>query len=171
MDDTMEYKKLYTKTGDKGETTLGDGMRVAKDDIRVETNGELDALNSWLGVVVSMLPEGDNRVGELKRVQRRLMEIMSVVASSHPEKRVPGMKEAIEAIERTVDKISDKRVFSFVLPGGTPVEAFLHVTRCKARTCERRLWALSRHYPVCEEIMVYMNRLSDYLFALAMERR
>ncbi len=167
----MEHKKLYTKTGDHGETAIGDGLRVAKDDIRIDTNGEIDELNSWLGVVGSMLPTGDGKVEEIKGVQRRLMEFMAVVASPKVGLQLPGLGRTIEMMECQIDEICQNRAFNFVLPGGMPVSAFLHVARCKARTCERRLWTLNRQYPIDPNIMVYMNRLSDYLFALSQGMR
>ena len=129
-------KQIYTKTGDKGETSLRDGVRVAKDDPRIEANGELDHLNALLGVVRSMLPEGSTRE-LIFCLQRELMSIMSHV--------IPG--------------------------NGSTLSAIIHTARTQARTVERRLWSLSRQYAVDESILIMMNRLSDYLFVLANEKK
>ena len=163
-------KKIYTKTGDKGETSLRDGVRVAKDDPRIEANGELDHLNALLGVVSSMLPEGNVRE-LIYCLQRELMTIMSHVAT--PEGRTNPRQlhtqELTVEMESAIDQFQPAG--GFVIPGnGSTLSAIIHTARTQARTVERRLWSLSRQYAVDESILVMMNRLSDYLFVLANEK-
>lgn len=167
-------KQIYTKTGDQGETCLRDGVRVAKDDLRIETNGQTDHLNALLGVVRSMLQEGDER-SLICAVQRELMTVMSHVATPegktnprqlHTEELTLKMEQAIDAFCAEPGKATA----GFVIPGsGSSLSAFIHLARTQARTVERRLWALHRQHPVDESILRMMNRLSDYLFVLANE--
>lgn len=163
-------KQIYTKTGDKGETSLRDGVRVAKDDVRIEANGELDHLNALLGVVRSMLPEGSVRE-LIYTLQRELMTMMSHVAT--PEGRTNPRQlhtqDLILQMETAINHFQPSG--GFVIPGdGSTLSAIIHTARTQARRVERRLWTLSRQYPVDESILVMMNRLSDYLFVLANEK-
>lgn len=163
-------KKIYTKIGDKGETSLRDGVRVAKDDPRIEANGELDHLNALLGVVRSMLPKESTRE-LIYCLQRELMTIMSHVAT--PEGRTNPRQlhtqELIVEMESAIDQFQPAS--GFVIPGnGSTLSAIIHTARTQARTVERRLWSLSRQYAVDESILIMMNRMSDYLFVLANEK-
>ena len=132
-------KKVYTRTGDKGTTGIHGGARVPKDDIRIEANGCLDELNAVIGIVRSMLPAEDNWQELLHTIQRELMVVMIHVA--------------------TPDDV--------LLPGGTPVSAQLHFARTVARRAERRLWTLHRQAPLNEDILRFVNRLSDLFFVMA----
>ncbi|KGI59669.1 cob(I)yrinic acid a,c-diamide adenosyltransferase [Prevotella sp. S7 MS 2] len=161
--------RIYTKTGDDGQTHLRSGVRVDKDDIRIEANGEIDELNCHIGVVCASMPKGDTRRLLLCRIQQELMTIMSLVATP-PGKENPReeeLKELTSEMETEIDRVTKDRKFRFVLPGGTFLQAYLHMARSKARTAERRLWTVNREYPQDKKIMVFMNRLSDFLFALA----
>lgn len=161
-------KQVYTKTGDKGETSLRDGVRVAKDDFRIETNGQLDQLNALLGVIRSMLKKDDADKELMHKIQLELMTIMSHIAT--PEgKTNPRILHASELTQQMEIAIDAKHAMGgFVVPGGgTTLSAFIHLARTQARTVERRLWTLSRQHFVDETILVMMNRLSDYLFVLA----
>ena len=166
-------KQIYTKTGDEGMTSLRDGVRVPKDDPRIETNGQIDQLNAYLGVVRSMLNETQDMASRqlIHAVQRELMTVMSHIAT--PEGSVNPRElhaaEIIAQLEQAIDR-SDYQG-GFVVPGGgSELSAFVHLARTQARTVERRLWSLHRDHPVDGEVLVMMNRLSDYLFVLANEK-
>jgi len=164
-------KQIYTKTGDEGMTSLRDGVRVAKDDLRIETNGQIDQLNAYLGVVRSMLDDDDVSRAQILAVQRELMTVMSHIAT--PEGSInPRELHAAEItaqLERAIDNADYQG--GFVVPGGgSQLAAFIHLARTQVRTVERRLWSLHREHPVDSSILVMMNRLSDYLFVLANEK-
>ena len=164
-------KKIYTKTGDAGMTSLRNGVRVPKDDIRIETNGMLDELNALLGVCRSSLPVEDERWRMLYAIQTELMSVMSHVATSSgkvnpKELHVAELTRRMEeAMDRMHEEVGDAG--HFILPGGTLLSARLHFARAVARTVERRLWTLNRQDDVNDEILCFMNRLSDYLFLSA----
>ena len=166
-------KQIYTKTGDEGMTSLRDGVRVPKDDPRIESNGQIDQLNAHLGVVRSMLDETQD-VASLQlihAVQRELMVVMSHIAT--PEGSVNPRELHAREIAAQLEQAIDKADYQggFVVPGGgSQLAAFIHLARTQARTVERRLWSLNREHPVDNGILVMMNRLSDYLFVLANEK-
>lgn len=159
-------KQIYTKTGDEGKTSLRGGVRVDKDDIRIETNGQIDHLNSLLGVVRSA---GLDHDGLIEDVQQELMVVMSHIATPEGQEnpRQLHSAEIAERLEKAIDRLMEGRATGFVLPGNNPQTAFVHVARTQTRTVERRLWSLSRQYPVDSKTMQMFNRLSDFLFALA----
>lgn len=154
---------VYTKKGDKGVTSLFKGTRVDKSSIRIRTIGTLDEVNSFLGIILS------EALGlkELKDIQRNLFSIGSILAGA--SLRFP--KSRTKKLERAIDKIEGKLpvLKNFILPGGFGVGAKLFFARALARKAERSLVALNRKTPLKPEILVYMNRLSDYLFMLARE--
>ena len=162
-------KTIYTKTGDAGTTSLRGGVRVAKDDVRIEANGQIDQLNALLGVVRSKWAADALHRAMLEDIQRELMVVMSHVATPAGEHnpRPLHVTELTETMEQALAKAAAPR--GFVIPGCTEVSAFLHLARTQARTAERRLWTLNGIYPVARDILVFMNRLSDYLFLLATE--
>ena len=166
-------KQIYTKTGDEGQTSLRDGVRVSKDDLRIETNGQIDQLNAQLGIVRSMLDETQD-VAALQlilAVQRELMTVMSHIATpdGSVNPRELHAQEITAQLERSID--SSNYQGGFVVPGGgSQLSAFIHLARTQARTVERRLWSLHREHPVERDVLVMMNRLSDYLFVLANEK-
>lgn len=164
-------KQIYTKTGDEGMTSLRDGVRVAKDDPRIEVNGQIDQLNAHLGVVRSMLGDDDANRNLIHAVQRELMVVMSHIATPDGgvNPRELHAQEITAQLEQAIDR-TDYRG-GFVVPGGgSPLAAFIHLARTQARTVERRLWSLHREHPVNQDVLVLMNRLSDYLFVLANEK-
>ena len=164
-------KQIYTKTGDEGMTSLRDGVRVPKDDPRIETNGQIDQLNAHLGVVRSMLGDDDANREIIHSVQRELMTVMSHIAT--PEGSVNPRELHAAKITSELERAIDQTDFQggFVVPGGgSQLAAFIHLARTQARTVERRLWSLHRQHPVDSTILVMMNRLSDYLFVLANEK-
>lgn len=154
--------RLYTKNGDNGTTRLADGSQVSKTDIRIEANGCLDELNAILGITKNLLKE-NGFPDTIENIQHNIMDIMSVVA---------GYKKDISALEEETNRMeeimeTDNGHFKFVTPGSSMANALLHTARAKSRTCERRLWKINATYPMPSQILVYMNRLSDYLFFLA----
>ena len=166
-------KQIYTKTGDEGMTSLRDGVRVPKDDPRIETNGQIDQLNAHLGVVRSMLDETQDfaSLQLIHAVQRELMVVMSHIAT--PEGSVNPRELHAHEIAAQLEQAIDNADYQggFVVPGGgSQLAAFIHLARTQARTVERRLWSLNREHPVDNGILVMMNRLSDYLFVLANEK-
>jgi len=162
-------QRIYTKTGDHGTTGIHGGTRVPKDDPRIEAGGTLDELNCHLGVIRSMQTMYDDI---LHTVQKNLMTVMSLVAtpSEQREKNPNQLPENLVAdCEATMDALTENAGPSlhFLLPGGTPLAAQLQLARAVCRRAERRLWTLHRIDPVPEEILQYVNRLSDLLFVMA----
>jgi cob(I)alamin adenosyltransferase len=165
--------KLYTRTGDAGETSLFGGQRVLKSDGRVDAYGEVDETNAAVGAALSLLPAGRSEVREaLEQIQRDLFAVGARLAdpagtiASRVEK-VGISDDAVRRLEELID--ASARVTpplrTFILPGGDPAAALLHVARAVCRRAERRIVALT---PAPDEIVVrYMNRLSDLLFTFA----
>jgi ATP:cob(I)alamin adenosyltransferase len=161
-------KQIYTKTGDEGMTSLRDGVRVPKDDPRIETNGQIDQLNAHLGVVRSMLGDDKENTQLILAAQRELMTVMSHIATPDGciNPRELHAAEITSQLEQAIDSADYQG--GFVVPGGgSNLSAFIHLARTQARTVERRLWSLHREHPVNKDVLVMMNRLSDYLFVLA----
>lgn len=166
-------KQIYTKTGDQGMTSLRDGVRVPKEDPRIEVNGQIDQLNATLGIVRSMLSETQDLASLqlIHAVQRELMTVMSHIATPQDSKnpRELHAQELTRQMEQHIDQADYQG--GFIVPGGgSTLAAFIHLARTQARTVERRLWSLHREHPVDEDVLVMMNRLSDYLFVLANEK-
>ncbi len=164
-------KRIYTKTGDKGETGLRNGVRVAKDDLRIEVNGQIDQLNAQLGIVRSQLGDDEATRELIHAIQCELMTIMSHVATpeGNSNPRQLHTERLTQQMEQAIDEAQKEG--GFVVPGnGSTLSAFIHLARTQTRTVERRLWSLSRQYAIDETILVMMNRLSDYLFVLANEK-
>jgi cob(I)alamin adenosyltransferase len=170
--------KIYTKTGDGGQTGLFGGGRVAKDHVRVEAYGAVDELNSLLGMVVQQLEQsGEAELASgLRQVQAELFTVGAVLASPAPEdggrenRFIPTLDPArSEALEAWIDSAERelKPLTSFVLPGGSAAAATLHLARTVCRRAERRVVTLSREAHVGPEYLIYLNRLSDLLFTLA----
>lgn len=163
--------KIYTKTGDKGQTSLIGGTRVLKSSLRIETYGTVDELNSWMGVIRDH-DKNNTHLATVLEIQDRLFTIGAILASdpARSKMKIPELKETdIEFLEQGID-ILDKELpemKSFVLPGGHPAVSFCHVARCVCRRAERLVVDLSQHEPVDEIIIRYLNRLSDYLFILS----
>jgi len=163
--------KVYTKTGDKGETSLIGGTRVKKSNIRIETYGTVDELNSYIGLVRDQ-EVNSGRKDLLKEIQDRLFTIGSSLASD-PEKskmKIPDLHaEDITLLENEIDKMNDElpELRVFVLPGGHQSVSFCHLARCVCRRAERLVIGLSEESFVAELVIQYLNRLSDYLFVLS----
>lgn len=161
--------KIYTKTGDAGETSLLGGERVRKDHHRIEAYGTIDELNSHIGVVRAAWPGGPID-GELASIQSDLFEIGALLASAVPNEQFCGVRDArIEALERAIDKMESELapLKNFVLPGGSFEAAAMHVARTVCRRGERAVVALGEPGDDTSRATRYLNRLSDYLFVAA----
>lgn len=163
--------KIYTKTGDQGTTSLFGGKRVSKADLRIETYGTIDELNSWIGLVRDQsVNKARNDV--LVEVQDRLFTIGSILATEpgNTKVKIPTLHENdIQFLELQIDAMETELppMHSFVLPGGNPSVSYCHVARTVCRRAERLTIALSEQESVTAEVIKYMNRLSDYLFVLS----
>jgi cob(I)alamin adenosyltransferase len=163
---------IYTKTGDRGTTSLVGGSRVDKDNARVEAYGTVDELNSHIGLLAEMLREQQGGYyDELKAVQNNLFTIQTLLATEDKElyARLPQLpEEEVEMLERQIDTLTDllPKLQNFVIAGGTLAGAQCHVARTVCRRAERRVVTLNRETAIDEVIMRYLNRLSDYLFVL-----
>ena len=168
----MKITKVYTRTGDKGETSIVGGIRMKKCSERLEAYGTIDELNSHLGLLAAMLPEGEDR-DLIIRVQNNLFNVCTNLATDQSQTPLyPSAKLAdgeIELLEQEVDRIMKllPERQGFVLPGGTQTAAQAHVCRTVCRRAERRIVALAEVAVVSPEVQQYVNRLSDYLFVLA----
>ncbi len=163
--------KIYTKSGDKGQTSLYDGARVDKDDIRVESYGTIDELKSTLGVAKNLLDDSDMR-DQIEWIQKHLFKVGGELATQDGEKFADRIKkEDIEQLEKWIDQYVEKMdqngAFTFILPGTNGVAAALHVSRTVCRRAERRMISLAKIAPVADTIMKFINRLSDFLYAMA----
>jgi len=168
--------KIYTKTGDRGETKLYGGRKVAKHDARVEAYGTVDELNALLGLVLALDPGRDLGTAELQTVQSDLFTVGATLAAAEPEKAratgsIPDLPTArIEALEAWIDRLDGtlEPLDSFILPGGSAPGAQLHVARTVCRRAERAVTRILPDRPdLVETILPYLNRLSDLLFTLA----
>ena len=170
--------KIYTKTGDKGTTSLFGGTRVPKDHIRIESYGTVDELNSYIGLIrdQEMNPHYKKILIE---IQDRLFTIGAILATP-PEKEVKkngelrlqklGIVEGdIELLEKEIDTMEEAlpQMTHFVLPGGHTTVSYCHIARCVCRRAERMAVHLDHNEPITENVIMYLNRLSDYLFVLA----
>lgn len=158
--------KIYTKTGDKGQTSFYSGERVSKNHIRMETIGLVDELNSILGIVVAKLK--DKRVEEfINRIQKDLFHIGSYLAKYKTSLNI--LPKRVEEMEKVIDTISAEipQLQNFILPEGIEAAAFLFFARAVARRTERELVTLAKTDTVDDKILIYFNRLSDLLFILA----
>jgi cob(I)alamin adenosyltransferase len=172
----VALNRIYTKRGDAGETSLAGGQRVAKDSLRIEAYGTVDELNAFIGLAnVTCRDEmrQEARIGLLveimRRVQHELFNLGSILATKpedvHPKQARITLAE-VEQLEREMDVMNDDLppLRSFVLPGGTRLNAELHIARTVCRRAERALIALTRDEHVPPEAVQYLNRLSDALF-------
>lgn len=165
-------RRLYTRSGDKGTTSIHGGKRVPKTDLRIEANGSLDELNVVIGMVRTLLPVDHEWQVGLRDIQLSLMSAMSLVATESMDRNNNPNSlsdNLVDCAERLIDdvccRIGDAKYF--ILPGGTPLAAWLHQARVTARRAERRLWQLNDVDTVPENILQWVNRLSDLFFAMA----
>lgn len=168
--------KIYTKTGDKGKTSLFDGRRVFKYDIRVETYGTIDEVNSVLGVVLSSVSKSSSYYKSFFEIiiliQHDLFEIGARLANpsaSENSKLLTRLTQHTSLIEKEIDRQTDAlpALTNFILPGGGTVGALLQLARTVSRRAERRIVELSQKEPVEKEILIYVNRLSDLVHTMS----
>lgn len=170
--------RIYTRGGDRGQTSLFKGGRVPKSAPRVEAYGAVDELNAWLGLIRAQvaqapLPEADREawVAFLGTIHGWLFQMGAVLATPRADEGLvpPFPEEATRALERAIDRLEAALppLQTFILPGGTPLAAQIHVARTVARRAERRVVALHQEEPVPAPVLTFLNRLSDYLFVLA----
>lgn len=164
--------KIYTKTGDKGTTSLVGGTRVPKTHIRLEAYGTVDELNSNLGLLITYLT--DNRDKKfLQHVQDKLFAVGSHLATDQEKIKLYEISvitpALIEAIEQEIDYLDTllTPLSNFILPGGSRGAAICHICRTVCRRAERRILALAEQVEISSELLIYVNRLSDYLFTLS----
>jgi len=164
--------KIYTKTGDQGLTSLIGGTRVPKSSLRIDCYGTVDELNSYLGLLRDQEVNAARR-GLLKEIQDRLFTIGSHLATDPGQdahKRLPDLHAAdVALLETEMDQMNEvlAPLRAFVLPGGHPAVSFGHVARCVCRRAERLAVELRENSPVEDLVVMYLNRLSDYLFVLS----
>lgn len=166
--------KIYTRTGDMGETGLFGGPRVPKDQARVEAYGTVDELNAVLGVCLTVIDEPEI-MGLLQRIQNDLFDVGSDLATppdvkkSARDRKISVTAEQVEDLERQIDRLEADLtpLRNFILPGGCPAAAHLHHARCVCRRAERRTVTLMHTEDINPDLLKYLNRLSDLLFVMA----
>ena len=163
--------KIYTKTGDDGTTGLFGGARIPKYDLRIETYGTVDELNSYIGLIRDQ-PIDNESIKVLLEIQDRLFTIGSMLATQPDKKNLSGPvieEKDVELLEKEIDKMDAglPPLKHFILPGGNTIVSFIHIARCICRRAERLAVHLFTQKEVNTLVIKYLNRLSDYLFILA----
>ena len=167
----MSTFKLYTKTGDKGTTSLYDMRRVGKHECIFEVLGDLDELSAHIGMVLSFKNDFYHKV--LRNLQSKLLDIGSDIATVKNRNKVVEITESdVKQIENYIDDLQSQAppLREFILPGFQPVDAQIHICRAVSRRLERHLWLMKKtdeEHPTKNETYIYINRLSDFFFALA----
>lgn len=161
--------KIYTRTGDKGQTSLFGGKRVSKASSRVDAYGTVDELNSLIGVVIAHLAIKHTKISkELTRIQNDLFDVGASLANPNAKPQ-ESLRRRVEEFEHLIDDLTKKmpEIRNFILPGGGKVGSLLHTARTICRRAERKLVALLEKDMVDDAVIVYINRLSDLLFTMA----
>lgn len=159
---------IYTRAGDKGKTTLREGKKVSKTHIRLEAYGAIDELNSSLGVVISSIKQQSLKK-ELLKIQNDLFEIGGQLASLKENKKLDKyLEQRVGDFENLIDKWTAKlpKLTQFILPGGSKSASLLHVSRTICRRAERRVVAFAEKERAGQKVIMYLNRLSDFLFTM-----
>lgn len=158
--------KIYTRTGDNGTTGLGDGSRIDKDSLRMHAVGDVDEVNSHIGLLITTLPEDDDIRILLSRIQHDLFDLGGELATPGYQmmfaERVTALEEALDQYNENIPPLKN-----FILPGGSVPAAHCHIARAIARRAERSVVSLHRESPLNDAARQYINRLSDLLFVLA----
>lgn len=160
--------KIYTKTGDKGKTSLYDGTRIDKDDIRVESYGTLDELNSYIGLCTNYANNEDKEI--LRSIQVKLFAVSAELATKEEGKyKTPITDDDVASLEKIIDSYIEKidKMDAFIVPGTSLISANLHIARTICRKAERRIFSLSKIETVNPFLLKYINRLSDVIYAIA----
>lgn len=163
--------KIYTKTGDKGETSLLGGTRVPKYHQRIEAYGTLDELNSFIGLVRDLMKDSHTRE-VLLQIQNNLFIAESLLAAENisASEKLPQINpDDIAILEKEIDRMNIHlpELHSFIIPGGHPSVSYCHIARCICRRAERVTIELGTRFDIDNTVIQYLNRLSDYLFVLA----
>jgi len=168
----MKKSRIYTGGGDKGTTSLVGGQRVSKADLRIESYGTVDELNSFIGLLITQVQEPKDKEF-LLFIQHKLFTIGSYLATD-PESTEFKIEskvspESIERVEQEIDRIDSDlpKMKAFILPGGNVSASLAHVCRTVCRRAERRIYQLAEKSPVEEPVLTFVNRLSDYFFVFA----
>lgn len=169
----VKLNKIYTRTGDGGETGLADGSRIAKEHPLAQAIGDVDEANSAIGMALLHV-EDDNARAMLEAIQNELFDLGADLATpaedfTPNETTLRVVQEQIDRLEREIDRMNERLqpLRSFILPGGTAGSAHLHLARAIVRRAERSTVSASRHVPLNPLARIYLNRLSDHLFVLA----
>jgi cob(I)alamin adenosyltransferase len=164
--------RIYTKSGDRGETGLGDGQRVSKDHPRVIAYGEVDELNAVIGLALTLAAVPEPEL--LRSIQNDLFDVGADLCVPAPEGETPGGRLRVtpgqaERLEKAIDRHNEnlEPLGSFILPGGSSAAAHLHLARTVCRRAERSVVTLMGVEPINPNVLIYLNRLSDLLFVLA----
>ena len=173
----VELTKIYTRGGDTGDTSLGSGARVAKHDLRVAAYGTVDEANAAIGLARLHTDDAPDADAMLRRIQNDLFDLGADLCTPEGDRRAASKSEGalrivaaqVKRLETEIDAINEDLapLSSFILPGGTPAAAHLHLARTIARRAERLMTELATCEPVNAEALKYINRLSDHLFVLA----
>lgn len=160
---------LYTKTGDKGLTRLIGGTQVSKDCKRVEAYGTVDELNSLIGYIISEMDCFAEVKNELEEIQQYLFDCGTDLATQYGVREYIFSENATEWLEKRIDfySVIPPEIETFIIPGGTKLASLIHMARTVTRRCERLVVSLSNTADINENVLKFLNRLSDYLFALA----
>jgi cob(I)alamin adenosyltransferase len=165
--------RIYTRSGDQGDTGLGDGTRVPKDHPRVAAYGTVDELNAVLGLLVSQFPQAAE-VELIRGIQNDLFDVGADLCLPPAEGEASGARLRIrpqqaERLEQAIDRLNESLtpLTSFILPGGQGPAAFCHLARTVCRRSEREVVTLARTETINAQVLIYLNRLSDLLFVLA----
>jgi cob(I)alamin adenosyltransferase len=164
--------KIYTKTGDKGQTSLIGGTRVSKADPRLDAYGTVDELNATIGFLIAGISDNAT-IKLLLEIQSRLFDLGAALATDNAslETRIEEntFQSIIQIVEKEIDSIVSELppLNRFVLPGGNEAAARCHLCRTIARRAERRMWESNALYPIADDCLVFVNRLSDFFFVLA----
>lgn len=174
----MSSSKIYTKTGDKGDTSLFSGQRVPKSDPFIQALGSIDECNSTIGTAIAFIPKDDkftSIIEQLEIIQHALFDLGAAVATPRTKavdakiEKTRFDQEETALLEEWIDKMTHElpALKTFILPGGDPCGAMLHLARSICRRAEREVVPLTNHADVSDNIFIYLNRLSDYLFTVS----
>lgn len=163
----VQLTRIYTKGGDKGKTSLGDGSRVSKNAARIQAIGAVDECNSVLGVAALYLEHVP--LSDIRRIQNDLFDLGADLCIPATENKLTVSDQQAVWLEQQIDKMNEKLdpLKSFILPGGTKASAYLHHARTSVRSAERLVVGVSEEQTISSAVVQYLNRLSDYLFVAA----
>lgn len=161
--------RIYTKTGDKGMTRIIGGSKVSKDNVRIDAYGTLDELNSLIGFTITTLGDEPEIQAELEQIQQQLFDAGGDLATEEGKRDYKLTSEPVAWLEDRIDIYADEppEIEKFILPGGTQAASLLHMARTVTRRAEREIVGMLKIASTNQEVIKYVNRLSDYFFAVA----